>query len=157
MGKPIFELDFWKERIIGSKKSRDFHSVYLTQDEQWKKIGSVHKDITDKEVKGNVLDAGCGYGRLSEWFSDYIGVDFSPDFISWAKEKYPNKDFIVADLRKLPFEDNSFDWVVCNSIRQMVQANMGNEEWMKMEKELLRVGKKVLILEYTNPEKYTIL
>lgn len=157
MGKPIFDLGFWKERIEGAKKGREHYSVYVTHDADWDKINKVHKEIIGKEVKGRVLDAGCGYGRTSEWLENYVGVDFSPDFIEIAKKKYPHKEFVVSDLRKLPFKDGEFDWAVCISIKEMVQSNMGNDEWVAMEKELLRVSKHVLILEYTSPDNYIVL
>jgi len=157
MGKPIFDLNFWKERIEGAKKGREHYSVYVTSDGDWKKLNQVHKDILAKVVSGKVLDAGCGYGRTSEWIDDYVGVDFSPDFIALAQKNYPNKEFVQADLRELPFGNEEFDWAICTSIKEMIVNNMGKSEWDKMEKELKRVAKKVLILEYTEPEKYFIL
>jgi len=153
----IEDINFWKERIKRAKKEKIQYSVYLANDSTWKDIEAKHKEITQKICKGKVLDAGCGYGRMSEWFDDYLGVDFSPDFIEWAKELYPDKKFEIADLYKLPYKDKEFDWAVCGSIKQMVIGNLGNEEWGKMEAELKRVAKQVLILEYTSPDKYEIL
>lgn len=132
-------------------------SVYITKDEHWNHINEVHKDILLKECRGKVLDAGCGYGRWSELFEDYVGVDFSPDFIDEAKRKYPSKNFIVADLKDLPFNKNEFDIAFCVSIKQMVRANLGDEEWNLMLKELKRVAKKVLILEYEDPKPFEVI
>ena len=96
-----------------------------------------------------MLDAACGYGRLSPIFEKYIGVDFSPDFINIARKSFPKKEFLVANIKELPFEDNKFDWSICSSLKTMIEENSGEEEWNKMKKELLRVSKKILILEYT--------
>jgi ubiquinone/menaquinone biosynthesis C-methylase UbiE len=90
-------------------------------------------------------------------FTNYIGVDFSPDFIDWSKKDNPNKEFLVADLKTLPFKDNEFDWAFCVSIKKMIEDNLGNQDWSKMQNELKRVAKKVLILEYEEPEKFEIL
>lgn len=111
-----------------------------------------------KEVlHGRVLDAGCGYGRSSVYFDDYVGVDFSPDFIAKAKSKYPGKTFIQGNLKELPFKDKEFDWAFCISIKKMIIDNLGEEEWSKMQKELSRVAKKVLILEYEDPEPFEVI
>lgn len=151
MGK----IEFWKERIANARK--EHHSVYVTSESDWDYIGQVHKEILGNVVSGRVLDAGCGYGRMCEWVKDYTGVDFSPDFIEIAKKKYPSKVFIQADLKELPFKDNEFDWVVCISIKNMIIGNQGGEVWDVIEKELKRVSRRVLLLEYTQPFKYTIL
>jgi hypothetical protein len=39
----------------------------------------------------------------------------------------------------------------------MIEDNLGNQDWSKMQNELKRVAKKVLILEYEEPEKFEIL
>jgi ubiquinone/menaquinone biosynthesis C-methylase UbiE len=154
MGKPIDKLDFWKDRIERADKSREHYSVYITRDDDWKYIWETHKEIIAREVSGRVLDAGCGYGRMSELIEKYVGVDFSPDFIAKAQKKYPEKTFIQSNLKKLPFKKNEFDWAICVSIRAMVKNNLGDPEWEAMEKELLRVARKVLILEYEEPKEY---
>lgn len=33
--------------------------------------------------------------------------------ISHCQEKYPNKEFVLADAEEIPFKENSFDAVVC--------------------------------------------
>lgn len=157
MGKPIDKLGFWKERII--KAVKEHYSVYITSENDWKRINEAHKVIIEKEIKQgeSVLDAGCGYGRMSVYFDNYHGIDFSPDFIEKAKGKYPDKTFSVENLKALSFKDKSFDWGIMVSIKRMVQDNLGELEWKKMEKEMKRVCKKVLILEYETPEPYEIL
>lgn len=151
----VDKVEFWKERI--EKAQQEHFSVYVTTEPAWIKIAEIHKKICDQEIGGKVLDAGCGYGRASEWFKDYTGVDFSPDFIEKSRSKYPNKKFVLASLKSLPFQDKEFDWVVCVSIRAMIRNYQGHEHWEEMEKELRRVGKKILILEYTEPERYEII
>ncbi len=157
MGKPIDNLNFWKERIERAKNSNRHHSVYLIDSERWKRIEQSHRDLMSKLITGKVLDAGCGYGRMSEWVEDYTGVDFSPDFVETARQLYPDKRFIVGNLKKLPFKNEEFDWAVCISIKQMVKDNLGEEEWLLMQKELKRVAKKVLILEYSFHGEHEIL
>jgi ubiquinone/menaquinone biosynthesis C-methylase UbiE len=157
MSKPVDKVEFWKERVETAVKPH--YSVYVVHEAGWKRINDVHQSLFNKYIPkdAKVLDAGCGYGRWSSHFENYVGVDFSPDFIEWAKKDNPGTDFIQADLKALPFADKEFDWAFCVSIKRMIQANLGNEAWDAMEKELLRVAKKVLILEYEDPYEHSIL
>jgi SAM-dependent methyltransferase len=154
---PIESLDFWKERIERAKREHRNFAVYLTRPEKWKKIEALHASILKSTVSGRVLDAGCGYGRISGLIDDYTGVDFSPDFIEWAKELNPGKTFMVADLKDLPFKDKEFDWAVASSIKEMVVDQGAPGDWDKMAAELKRVAKKVLILKYVDAHEYEIL
>lgn len=153
----VTKTDYWKERI--TKAHSAHHSVYLASDVLWEYIWNAHKEImrVNLKSKDKILDAGCGYGRLAPFFENYTGVDFSPDFIEWAKREHPDKTFLQADLKALPFKDKEFDWAICISIRHMIIGYVNSEEWGKMETELRRVAKKILILEYSEPEKYEIL
>lgn len=157
MTKPIDKLDFWKSRIETAREIRN--SVYVANDTLWERIDAAHKAIIDIQIGKDefVLDAGCGYGRLSPLFRRYVGLDFSPDFIALAKEKYPEKTFVVGDLKKPPFTRLYFDWAVCVSIRAMVQGNLGEEAWEEMERGLRRVARRILILEYEEPTKFEVI
>lgn len=159
MAKQIDKLEFWKERIDTAQK--EHYTVYVTGELDWKRIFKAHKEIIEEciPLDATVLDAGCGYGRMSELFSPelYTGIDFSPDFIAMAKKKYPAYEFRVENLKALPFKDKEFDWGFTVSIKKMVQDNLGEKEWQTMEDELTRVCTKVLILEYEDPEPYEIL
>lgn len=161
MSKPVNKTDFWRDRIKEAlNKCNDIrYSVYYTGRDDWNKLNSVHKDALSKLIpkKANVLDAGCGYGRWSEHFDKYTGIDFSPEFIEKAKELYPDKKFLVADLNKLPFKDGEFDWAFAVSVKVMIVNNLGQEAWEPMEKELKRVAKKVIFLEYSDPHIYEVI
>ena len=68
-------------------------------------------------LKGKkVLDAGCGAGRDTEYFReegfDAIGIDASEGLINEAKDRVGN-NFRVMDMRKLEFDDSSFDGIWC--------------------------------------------
>lgn len=79
---------------------------------------------TVKELKnnylmnGNILDVGCGVNFLKkfEHFGPrYFGVDFKGYYL---KEEVKHQNFYTCDLNKnkLPFEDNSFDNVMCTDV-----------------------------------------
>lgn len=66
-----------------------------------------------------ILDWGCGNGRLLKFLifnfqfliSNYIGIDQSEGLLKTAKEEYPDADFRITDVFRLPFEDGEFDVV----------------------------------------------
>lgn len=161
MKLPVDTPQFWKGRIDrAARDGKEHYSVYLAHQASWDHIAEIHKGILQRETPGfKVLDAGCAWGRASEWLTaeQYTGVDLSPDFIAIAKKKYPNKTFSQTDLRHLPFRGRHFDIAFCISIRAMVIGNLGQDVWDEIETELRRVADKILILEYETPETYYII
>jgi|TARA_R100001530_G_scaffold21901_1_gene17966 SAM-dependent methyltransferase len=158
--KPVNKDEFWEIRLnAGVKLGRLHIAVYDTDPDDWERIGKAHqKLLSEYGVEGQVLDAGCGYGRLSEWIQgDYVGVDLSFAFIEKARELYPNKTFFKRDLKKLEFDDKVFNWAVCISMKRMIIDNLGWEEWGKIEEELRRVSKNILILEYSSPFDHEVI
>lgn len=158
MPHPVDKESFWKQRIEDSKKYGDIHhAVYISSMPLWKNIEAAHKEILAPYANKRVLDAGCGYGRCASWFTDYVGVDLSPDLLEIAWKNNPDKTFIEARLEKLPLEDKAFDMAFCISIKAMIIGNLGEKSWEPIEKELLRVADEVLLLEYENPSEFEIL
>lgn len=75
----------------------------------------------EKEEFHDILDAGCGTGAvlylLNQKYPDrhYTGIDLSDKMIEVAKrKKMQGVDLVCGDCEKLPFEDNSFDAVICS-------------------------------------------
>lgn len=73
------------------------------------------------EPSDEVLDMGCGTGRftipLAQKARKVTGLDLSAAMIAKAREKAEqaglNVDFRESDMENMPFEDNSFDAIVC--------------------------------------------
>ena len=69
--------------------------------------------------KGKVLDLGCGPGRDSDYLKDegldVIGVDFSSEMISLAKEYVDKKIFKEADFDDDLFKEGEFDGIWANA------------------------------------------
>jgi len=158
MQNAVGEAQYWRERLKAAERLGELYlSVYCTTKNDWDNICRIHKKICDLKVKGKVLDVGCGYGRISKWFDDYTGMDFSEDFINKAKQLYPDKNFVVGDAKKTDFKDKEFDWAVCLSVKGMIEREMGSLEWAKMEYELKRIAKNILLLEYSTPNEYEVI
>lgn len=75
----------------------------------------------EKEPFESLLDCGCGTAPmltlLHEKYPDkhYTGIDLTPKMIEVAKSKnMEGVELVVGDCENLPFEENSFDVVICS-------------------------------------------
>lgn len=70
-------------------------------------------------IHGKVLDVGCGGGVFTRGIKHYRkdlelwGVDISKKSIKYAQAVSKDTTFIYGDAYQLPFEDRSFDAIVC--------------------------------------------
>ena len=65
---------------------------------------------------GDALDLGCGNGKTSSTLVDngfnVTGVDFSQRAVEMCRDMLPDRTrFEVVDIRDLPFDDCSFDYI----------------------------------------------
>ena len=61
-----------------------------------------------------ILDAGCGPGGNGAWLAEHghvIGVDVSPDALSFVRSRRPTTTPVRAGVEALPFADRTFDVV----------------------------------------------
>ncbi|HZU76526.1 MAG TPA: methyltransferase domain-containing protein [Dehalococcoidia bacterium] len=85
---------------------------YDADPERWRSFHApqdVHELIAP-ELRGRVLDAGCGEGRLASLLGAdvaWIGADSSSAQVA----ANPYRPLVLADLRALPFRDGVFDAV----------------------------------------------
>ena len=77
-----------------------------------------------KEPFTDLLDAGCGTAPMISLLVDiypeahFTGIDITPKMIEIAKNKsLPNTTFVCGDCENLPFDDNSFDVIICDTAR----------------------------------------
>jgi ubiquinone/menaquinone biosynthesis C-methylase UbiE len=102
------------------------------------------------------LDAGCGIGLITQLLSEAIspaghvtGLDLSPHYLNYARTVTKNLNlsgqisFQEGDVNKLPFDDDSFDWVWSMDTIWPGPKEMGcpSEDPFSMVKELARVVK----------------
>ncbi len=74
----------------------------------------------EKEEFTDLLDCGCGPAPMLTLLHEkypkknFTGIDLTPEMIAVAKAKnMENVDLLVGDCENLPFEDESFDVVIC--------------------------------------------
>jgi ubiquinone/menaquinone biosynthesis C-methylase UbiE len=100
-----------------------------------KKWQTVRSLMGAKEKR--ILDVGCASGYSTNQIGQVmpeaklVGVDIDGEFIRFAREKYPQFRFLVADAENLPFRGKSFDAVVCTEVIEHLAApeKMVEEVW----------------------------
>lgn len=125
-------------------------------------IDQLQKGRINSEMK--ILDAGCGRGRNAEYFikSNYeiYGVDKNEESINALKDRMNewspgfNKDnFQVADLEKIPFPENHFDFIISSAVLHFSENRAHFKELMV---ELIRVLRNDGFLFIRMTSKHTI-
>ena len=104
------------------------------------------KDLSLDWLDGKeCLDAGCGNGLYSVALaflsrSRTVGVDISKGAVGEAQERcrrVENLAFTVANIKDLPFCDDSFDFVIC---LRVLHHNAYPEEAISELRRVLRIG-----------------
>jgi SAM-dependent methyltransferase len=102
----------WFEQWFGE----DYLHIYQHRDEQEAEhaIELIATNLAGREID-SVLDLGCGAGRhtkvlFERWWT--VGLDLSMALLKVARKESPDAPYVRADMRELPFGDESFDLVV---------------------------------------------
>ena len=162
----IYNPQYWRNRLKKTTEADRHKAVFITGIDNWKAIEAAHRKILDRLILPgeNILDCGCGWGRLLEllpkrWFGEYVGIDLSPDFIKLATDKYPDHNFYegpleiilpqITDTMNLSDPNSQrFDWAVMISVRPMIRRNCGDKVWDEIEKLVRPMTRRMLFLEY---------
>lgn len=107
----------------------------------------VIRQLMDAFPDGPVLDAACGTGRHTEYLvkigrKEISGTDAVEAMLAKARAKMPDIEFQVADLSALPFEDESFNAIVCGlAYSHLTDLNPASRELARV----LRPGGKLAV------------
>lgn len=97
-----------------------------------------------------ILDVGCGEGvtlhkiQTMKLGKKLEGVDNFEEAITIGSKIFPGLTLKKADIYTLPYQDNSFDMVLCNEVLEHL------ERPHDALKELIRVSSKYLLLSVPN-------
>jgi len=96
----------------------------------------------------NILEVGAGPGALTQslkrWYpnAEVIGSDRDTAFVEFAKAQAPHINFVEADIFSLPFNNNSFDATISNTVQEHVEPSKFFGEQLRV----LRPGGICLVL-----------
>src|SRR4030043_1052481 len=72
-------------------------------------------ELSKIDLKRPILDLGCGYGEFAGVFYDAsveVGVDLSGRDLQIAAQNKKYSELVLADARRLPFPDSSFNSIL---------------------------------------------
>ena len=108
----------------------------------------------EKEDFTDLLDCGCGtapmLSLLKEKYPDkrYTGIDLTPKMIEVAKsKKMDGVNLVVGDCENLPFEENSFDAVICS---QSFHHYPNVQDFFNSVYRVLRPGGRLVLRDMTS-------
>lgn len=104
------QYDLWWKHLDGIKRDEKRR---LQEKKTYQGILSSLNVCEGKKI----LDIACGWGELlsiaQEQGLKVSGIDISPHAIKLAKKRINGGQLKVAKAEKLPFKNNSFDYIVC--------------------------------------------
>jgi SAM-dependent methyltransferase len=76
-----------------------------------------------------VLDIGCGTGQLAAYLIDqgidsYVGLDFSPKAIEYARRSAPRARFVVGDARDSDIYTEEHDVLICTEVLEHIEDDL---------------------------------
>ncbi|MCR5295662.1 MAG: class I SAM-dependent methyltransferase [Lachnospiraceae bacterium] len=110
----------------------------------------------EKEDYQDLLDCGCGTGPMISLLYEkdpakhYTGIDITPRMIEVGRAKnLKGVDWVVGDCENLPFEENSFDAIICsNSFHHYPNP----QNFFDSAEKVLRPGGRLILQDYTAPK-----
>lgn len=114
----------------------------------WRGIEAYQLSLAKTSYKRPILDIGCGFGEFAGVFFDKkveVGIDIDDKDLLRARQVKKFKKLILADARKLPFNNNSYNTIFTNSVLEHI-PNVD-----KVFKESYRILKPKGYLIYTVP------
>lgn len=111
-----------KSRVVGPEEGYDLHAPDYDLHEKF--LGTFEQDLFYHllgDLKGKkVLDIGCGTGRLIGYLkmqgAEVVAADLSEGMLEKLRKKHRGVHTVKADIEDLPFENESFDLVVCTFV-----------------------------------------
>ena len=132
------------------------HALSFNKDIQWRK-DAVKQLLKDDFKPSRVLDLCAGTGDFGLAVKEQVPgaqvlmADFAKPMLKLAQDKAkgkPKMEMVQADALKLPFQDYSFDSVVCGfGVRNLDNLEAGLREIARV----LKPGGRAVILEFFKP------
>ena len=97
------------------------------------------------------LDAGCGRGAYAPYVEGrYVGVDIVRPFLIDAQRRWPQGDFVAADIQSLPFRSKAFDLTISSQVLE----HFDQEGLRRVIAELWRVTDGSVVVDTPNESPF---
>lgn len=120
-------------------------------------FGNIDIYLFDQLLKGRydhckrVIDIGCGGGRNIVYFLkkgyEVFGIDQDADAVEKVKilsqqlaPNNPTKNFVVAKVDDIPFDNGSFDLAICSAVLHFANDKMHFDRMLRSIWRVLRPG-----------------
>ena len=139
--------DNYKNKVNHSisfiKKGHDFFT-----EEKYKIL---KKHLVSKYLK--ILDIGCGIGSIHHFFEkdeiSLTGIDVSDKSLHAARKNFPENKYLSYDRKRIPFPDNTFDFIFAINVLHHVPVNLWRD-FISESYRVLNFQGKIIIIEH-NP------
>jgi len=124
----------------------------------WRELEHLNKFAKDGD---NILDIGCGNGRLLSLFENkkihYTGIDSSEKLIEIAKKNHSEEQkFINANALDLPFQNETFDTIFSIAVLHHVPSKKFRELFVTEANRVLK-PKGTLVLTVWNTYQWKFI
>ena len=129
--------NIWSKYVQGTKTlyySRKLRFDDLFAD-QYRRLFDLDENRTLK-----ILEIGCGPGALAgalhRWYpkAEITAIDRDSEFIRFGLEHESGIDFMEGDATALPFEDNTFDVTISNTVAEHIEPSKFYSEQLRVLK-----------------------
>ncbi len=112
--------------------------------------------VTDwiSEPVGSLLDVGCNVGAWLEHCTKLYpsahlaGVEINPAALEMARENVPSAELHHAGAEKLPFADNTFDYVTCVEVLEHLPAELRPAAFQEIRRVLKPGGRFIITVPH---------
>ncbi len=137
--------------IIWSKYVQGTNTLYYSRKLRFDDLfEDQYRQLFDLDTSRNlkILEIGCGPGALAgaihRWYqnAEITAIDRDSEFIRFASENETGITFMEGDATCLPFDDNTFDVTVSNTVAEHIEPSKFYGEQLRV----LKPGGKCLVL-----------
>jgi SAM-dependent methyltransferase len=125
---------YWKEQHLPSRLGLLINPYYFAR-----RGLLIHVSEMGSRITGRTLDVGCGHKPYQQFMasSEYVGLE-----IDTPANREKKKADSFYDGKRFPFDDFSFDSVICNQVFEHV---FNPDEFLDEIKRVLKPGGSVLL------------
>jgi SAM-dependent methyltransferase len=133
--------EVWAERFADATTMNAWRAYRFSRTKEWALIRRY------VPRGGAILDAGCGFGEWVSFLSAQgyraVGLDYSEALIGRLRAAYPQHEWTLGDIRRMPYADGAFDAVISWGVIEHDEAGPG--ETLREFHRVLRPGGVIVV------------